>query len=431
METLLHNFREYFSRKNWNSPFIFLKRYFNYQPPKAQLSQPRNAFLLALAMLVVMASCQSPVKQLSRGNYDRAVELATKKMRKGKLKDKHLLALEQAFNVAQQRDLDRIQYLKIEGNPDNWLGIFDHYAQIRERQNLVKPWLPVYIASEERQADIKLIAVDREMAKAKENAAAYLYEKAGQLLATGQRHDARQAYSDLLVVKSLIPNFRDVDARIEEARYLGTNRVLLQVRNSSATPLAPEMEDELKKINLARLNEQWTAYFTRPDSGKAYDFTIFINLQAQQVSPEQVKEREYLKQAEIEDGWKYLLDEHDEFVKDSSGNKIKVPVYKTVGCQVKETHQRKSAHLTGTIDFFDNRAKQLVQSVPFSETVVFEHSSALANGDLRALPEPTLALLDHRPVPFPTAGSLLLQAAGRLRMNVEHIVHDHAGLVRQ
>ena len=63
---------------------------------------------------IAMSSCASIEKLVDQGNYDAAIELATRKLAgKKNKKTKHIRALEEAYAKVNARDLDRITHLQL------------------------------------------------------------------------------------------------------------------------------------------------------------------------------------------------------------------------------------------------------------------------------------------------------------------------------
>src|SRR5258705_13880727 len=91
----------------------------------------------------------------------------------------------------------------------------------------------------------------------------------------------------------------------------------------------------------------------------------------------------YTDKKTISDGWKYEYDSHGNVKKDSLGNDIKKPKYKTITCIITEYTEQKSSTITGSIDFY-RTGNSLLYSYPFDVHEIFEHKWATANGDLKA-----------------------------------------------
>jgi hypothetical protein len=62
------------------------------------------------------------------------------------------------------------------------------------------------------------------------------------------------------------------------------------------------------------LNDKWTVYNSNRQKGIDYDYGMVINFR--QISPEQIKEREFVKERVIKDGVKKLIDANGKEVLD-------------------------------------------------------------------------------------------------------------------
>ena len=76
---------------------------------------------------------------LKNGNYQAAIEVGAQKMRRNPKKaDKTILAIERAFKIEKSRILDKVNQLKIDGNPENWVSIYNLYKQLDQYQKALK-----------------------------------------------------------------------------------------------------------------------------------------------------------------------------------------------------------------------------------------------------------------------------------------------------
>lgn len=397
------------------------------------MKQPIHTNIKALVIVVIaamlMSSCITAKKHLENGNYEAAVELAAQKLRKGKVKDKHILVAEEAYNIALQQDLDRIEYLKREGEPENWEMVFALYNDIKHRQNLVKPLLPLFIESQFRSAEITMINVDDEIINAKAKAADYLYSSGVKLLVQGDKQSKREAYNKFSKVKRYYNEYKDVDELMAQAHYEGMNHVALNFRNTTDEIVPKAFEAEVMKVGTANLNSLWVSFDPIKDTEKLYDYDVVVNVSNVNIGPEQVKEREWVEKKEIVDGWKYLLDDKGNVMKDTLGNDIKVDNHVTVRAIIKEVKQHKVANISGTFDFYDNDTRQLIRSLPFREDMVFDHCSAIATGDKRALKVETKTNLGGQPVPFPEDHQMIMDGAANVKSLFARSLRDNTNLV--
>ncbi|MCH8904402.1 MAG: hypothetical protein IIA45_10865 [Bacteroidetes bacterium] len=386
--------------------------------------------LVFILLLAFVTSCNKAMKSLNSGDYDFAINKSVRKLVKNPHKEKYIVILEQAFARANQRDNERIEFLKKEGVPENWPKVFDTYSRMNSRQSKVRPLTPLYIESEARDAVFVFVNIDDEIIQAKNNAAEFLYANGIKLLERGDRMSAREAYAAFVQVKALFSVYRDVDAKIIEAKFAGTNKVLFDMVNATGIPLPPTFERELTKISLHELNTQWINYYTNYDSTMFYDYTIVVNMLVIDVGPEEVIEKQYTEEKEVEDGVEYVFDANGNVMKDTSGNDITVPKFKTLKAYITETHQKKIARISGSVDYYDNNSRQMLKSIPITADAIFEHHSAKVNGDLNALKPATKKIIKNKRIPFPLDFDLILQAGHTLNPLVKTAVWDNKNLIR-
>ena len=176
----------------------------------------------------LLGACSSSKKYLQRGNYDAAIRLAIKKLRKKPTKEKEILILEKAYIKANNINNERMDFLKLEGNPDMWDEVYQIYNRMKTRQSLVNEVLPLQLLSTGRMVQFPRVNYDEEIINAKKKAAEYFYAHATQLLAKGDRENAKRAYLEYKKVKAFYPNYKDVDEKLKESKYLATLKVIAE-----------------------------------------------------------------------------------------------------------------------------------------------------------------------------------------------------------
>src|SRR5450759_1721255 len=75
-------------------------------------------------LTIILSGCGSSKKQLQKGNYDAAIDKAVKQLRKDPRDVKQIDILTQSYKIANDRDNERIRFLKMEGKPSNWDEIY-------------------------------------------------------------------------------------------------------------------------------------------------------------------------------------------------------------------------------------------------------------------------------------------------------------------
>lgn len=375
------------------------------------------ALLLAPALLTV--SCMSPEKLVETGDYDRVIKVSIDKLAgKAKKNPRYVEALAQAFDRANGRDLAAAEALRRENRPEHWNRILDLYQRVARRQNAVAPLFPLADKHGIR-AEVRFVQVEELIQEARRNAADYNYNRALDLLAQARQGDrlaARRAYEELTAIDRHFRDYRDKENLKNAALELGVSHILVKVRNESHAVLPAFLEAELRRLPVRDLDSRWRQYHTTERPGLAYDYEVVVNMALIDVSPEQMREREYEDVKEIQDGFEYVLDSRGNVMKDTAGNDIKVPRKVLVRARVFENWQHKAATLQCRVDFYDTfNGRVLIESWPVAADALFDNYASTFTGDRRALSEQSKSRLGNRPLPFPSDEALLLQAADHLK----------------
>ncbi|GAB4249754.1 MAG: hypothetical protein Kow0027_12730 [Saprospiraceae bacterium] len=383
---------------------------------KLQLNSIAQFTIFFLTILLV--SCGNPMKMLEKGQYDPAIYASVKKLAgKKKKKAKYVKALEQAFERATMKDMREIEMLKREGREENWVEINNIVKRIKKRQRAIEPLLPL-IDQHGYKASFKFVKVEELEIEAKAKAADYYYNEGRRLLALAERGDknaAREAYKMFQKLDYYYDRYKDEDKLMQRALDLGTTYVLFDVQNHSNVLMPREFDRELRRINLSDLQRKWRQVHSKPVKGIEYDYTATLYITQIVVSPETFKEREYIDDKTIEEGWEYVLDENGNVRKDSAGNDIKIPKKVLIKARVFETYQHKAAVVSGILELTDKRLDELIRSEPVTVEVNFENYAATFKGDERALTEESKKKLGNKPMPFPSDEMLILDAAEKLK----------------
>lgn len=380
-------------------------------------------YLILLTGFVV--SCVSSQKLLQRGQYDKAIDRSAEKLQKKPDNSNELGVLKEAYYLANTFDLERIEYLKLEGLEDSWIEIYQIYEHLDGRQNVVRR-LPSPVRNQ-----FEFVNYTELIIEAKSEAASVSYERGVELLERGDRYSARQAFNEFNRVQQIYPAYLDVDHLVHESLSLGTNNILFGVENSSDMILPSEFEAEVQRIALKDLNTSWLNFDTYEDSDLFYDYHIVLNIKSISVSPERVEINRYSESKDIEDGERFKMDENGNVMKDSLGNDIKVPNLVTVTAEVVESVQKKSAFVSGSLDFYDLRTDQLVRTDNISVESVFDHHSAVAIGNSKALSGETQKNIGQKPISFPSNEALLIDSVELLKERSRMVLAANRRMLEQ
>ena len=380
-------------------------------------------------VVLLLSGCASSKKLMQRGQYDAAIDKSVKKLRKKPTKEKEIINFERAFQIANEQDHERIRFLKREANPRNMEEIMRLYTRMKHRQTNVRTVTPLYLP--DRVVQFPYIDYDEEIITARSGAAEYYYNQAVELMRRNDKMAYREAWMSLARVKDLAGEYRNVNNLMDEARYKGISRALVSVRNHSHLNLPPEYEQQLLTVDPRGLDNNWVEfYYSDLDQNIHFDYFVVVNLRGIMISPDQTSQKDRQVRKRVEDGFEYALDANGNVLKDTLGNDIKIPKFKTLVCTVIETHQLKTVAIEGDIEIFSERPSRLLKREPVGAATKFEHLSARAVGDLDALDEETLKAVKVGPMPYPTDPEMVFRTSDVFRAAIADALRKNRNFIR-
>ena len=380
-------------------------------------------FIVLALSIFLITGCNTSKKFFKRGQYDIAIKRAVKKLHRKPDSKKDIVVLEKAYVIANQRDLDRIKYLKTEAKPETWPEIFERYSRLKKRQNLVRSVLPIELP--DRTVDFEYVDYDLQIVEAKERAAAFHYDHAINLLENNDKSSAREAYYHLQSVKEYFNDYKNTDELSGQAREKGMSRAVITVTDDTRFQLTDDFLLKLMPLNVSEFCREWIEYYRAGTENVTFDYKINIILENIDVSPEKELEQEIRESRKVDDGFEYVLDENGNVMKDSLGNDIKVPVTKIIHCTLVKSTRQKAVHLEGRMEYIDLFTNSVLKTVPVAADKYFEHVSAIAAGEIEALSPENRELVGVKPLPFPSDSDMIYQAGDIIRTIVEEVLYDN------
>ena len=380
--------------------------------------------LLLIIAAILIASCGSTKKQLQKGNYDAVISKSVKKLVKEPDSSEDALLLDKAYKISNEQDLERVKFLKMENNPNNYDEIFGRYENLKRRQALVRTVLPLNING--RSINYEYYDYDAEIVNAKRKAAEYYYGNGKKLLQNTDKDSYRLAYDQLVRARDYSGDgYPDLNELILKARVLGISRALVQVVNNAHIVIAPEYQDALLSFDNKGLNSDWVEFHFRDlNERMEYDYLILVHVIDVILSPEDTKSKDVIYKKDIEDGFSYALDARGNVMKDSAKNDIKIKKYKTIQCTLIETSQKKSVQIRGEVEIIELQpSKKLLVKEPIGAENVFQNVSARAVGDQAALDEEALLKLKNEPIPYPNDLEMIFNTAETLKPAIRNSIY--------
>lgn len=384
----------------------------------------KRIFLLLIALVVFGCSVRQTESYLNSGDYDSAIDNAVYALRNNKDKkgkQDYVYMLEEAYAKAKTRDEADIILLAKDANPRNLEQLFNTYMQLHNRQEKVRPLLPLKKLSEGKEAVFAFADYSDQIVSSKNALSKYLYDNAKALLATNDKPSCRRAYDDLVYLNQLSPNFKDVNQLMQTALAKGSDYVRISSSNEIRILIPIQLERELLDFQTYSLNDKWTVYHNNPQKGVNYDYAINLNFRQIDISPEHVTQRKLSFEKEIKVGQKKKTI-RGLVVKDSLGNPVMIDVFKKIYCNVAEFDQNKAVHIAAKVDYVDLRSNQLLRTFPLSSEFIFQNRYARYKGDKRAVDRDYLPYFAQMPMIFPTNEQMVLDTGEDLKAKLRDIL---------
>ncbi|RKR08802.1 hypothetical protein C8C83_0392 [Flavobacterium sp. 90] len=383
--------------------------------------------LLFCILFLILSSCGVKTTQslISDGNYDAAIDraveaLRTKKDSKGK--QDYVYLLEEAFAKAKDRDLRDLDLMTKEANVANAERIYNTYMQLNNRQEKIRPLLPLQLLKQGRNASFPFDNYSNEIVNSKNALSKYLYENASALLKSKNKLDFRKAYDDFFYLESINPGYKNAKKLMDDAQFKGTDFVDIYATNVTNMVIPKQLQDDLLDIKTYGLNDKWTVYHSARQKNITYDYSLIVNFVQINISPEQIKEKEFIKEREVKDGVRTLLDSRGRPVKDSLGKEIKVDNYRMLRANIYEFRQFKSCQVTAKVDYVDLKTNQLMQSFPLTSEFIFENIYSTYKGDRNACEDNYMNYFNKRAVPFPNNEQMVFDTGEDLKARLKDII---------
>lgn len=381
--------------------------------------------LLSLFLLISSCGVKQTQNLLSSGNYDQAIDNAVSNLRSNKdkkSKQDYVYLLEEAFAKAKERDLNAINMLAKDANPAQLEKMYNTYLQLNSRQEKIKPLLPLKLLKEGRNAIFPFDNYNDQIIDSKNALSAYLYANAKKLMGTSDKMNYRKAYDDLDYLNQITQNYKNVIQLIDEAKFKGSDYVSVYTKNETNMIIPVRLQNDLLDFSTYGLNDKWTVYHSNKQKGIDYDYGMVINFRHIYISPEQIKEKEFVKERVIKDGVKKLIDANGKEVLDEKGKVVMVDNMRNATVRIYEFRQFKSCQITAKVDYINFRSNQLLQSFPIASEFIFENIYATYKGDRRASDDNYYSYFDKRAVAFPSNEQMVYDTGEDLKAKIKDII---------
>ncbi|MCK9400503.1 MAG: hypothetical protein M0Q51_10990 [Bacteroidales bacterium] len=329
-------------------------------------------------------------------NYDGNISRIVGKIHQYPGRTKDLDELKENYFLANKIDLDLIHSLLSTGQPDIWYEVYQTYRKMDSRQKMVmtipeKTYLLLGFENKDYQNDLN---------ESKFKATAYLYAHAEKLLQDVKPESARQAYDELVKVAGMIDSYRNLDKLIRKAILGGATNVVYEMHNRTGKLISSSMIDQLSII-IWEFKKARYGQVKPAEDDNSYAFTLRVILDDMNIGSDQIKKLEYQEERDLYQG---------------------ETVVDTIRCLIEESRQLKRAQLSGSLEYFDPRIGQVINSVSIKVETVFSNAYATLQGDPNAAGEATRQLLISKKAAYPSDEQMILTATEEFAKKAREII---------
>ena len=221
------------------------------------------------------------------------------------------------------------------------------------------------------------------------------------------------------------PNFEETRDLMIEAHEKGIDHVIVNIENRTHQIIPQRLEEELLDFDTYGLDQFWTAYHASKDESITYDYAMQLQLKRILISPEELREKQLVRERQIVDGWENQLDNNGNVMKDTLGNDIKIDKIINVRARFSEFSQFKSTQVLADVVYTDLRTNRVLDAFPIDTEFVFENRFGVYRGDERALNNNDRALLRQRRVHFPTDDQMVYDSGENLKLQLKKIINSY------
>ncbi len=335
--------------------------------------------LLLSSCLLFILGCSSSKNQFEKGNYEKAVELAIKKLRKKPTNKKQLATLKAAYGYAVKVTDQKIIQFKESQDRFKWDRIIDQFKRMQDIYvGLLKcPGCLTVVGPVDYQQPLNSALA--------EGAIVYV-EEGKKSLNKRTKAAGREAYRQFFKAKNYNENFSGIDRLLTEARIAGTE--IIGVSSIPVRSKGLELNSAFFLQQLVQTLNEFNYFFA--------DFRAMDELKEQKLVPAHLVDLSfddyYIGQTYLKETRETLVRDSVKVgeIKDSLGTKI--PVYGKVEADLQRFEKTIESGGLLNIAIIDTARETVIFQDKLPSTYQWINDWATYQGDKRALTKDELRL---------------------------------------
>lgn len=353
-----------------------------------------------MVLILAIAGCSSGKKAFKRGDYDRAVYQAVKRLRSDTDNKKARATLGKAYTHALNTHERKIKNLQSSQDPMKWERMLGHYNSINAlSEEILRCPACMEIVPNPRQYISELTSL-------RQSAAEERYLLARQALKNKRdREQALAAHRHLIKANEFVPGYKDSQQLMEEAMYYATLHVVVEPVPAPVGALAINQEffnnKVMEYLNVNRISP-YVIFYT-PEEAEARQLEWIDHRIS--MSFDQFALGNVISHTEV-------INVQKDSVLLNPGQRNEV--YGRVEAQFKR--YEKGLVGSGLLDFriIDPQLNRVISQEKFPSEFRWVTVWATYNGDKRALSNEQIELVERRELPIPNPQFMFEQFAAPL-----------------
>ena len=378
-----------------------------------------KAILYFITLLLILASCSASRDYLSRADEDKTFFDIIKRLNKRSDDENATKALAIVYSHAQERHLKKITAYNNDAGINKWDKLISEY-------NILQNMYDAIDNSEAAGNLVTPVNYQQELTAARESAAEDYYREGNNYLRNNTRDDARKAYAAFKKAGSLVKNYKDSKAKMDEAYNSSIVEVVINpiqdnsfFFNTGWGNMGYNYSNEYFQQNLVR--DLGGKYATR------YPARFYTEWEARRdnVQPDWVVDLT-LRNMDIPRpnvyNYSRNLSKQIEIGKDTTGK----PIYKTVHATLNIQKQSFTARAQLDINIVEVATRRNIAYNSYSDNFDWQEEMATYTGDKRALSNNDLALLNNNNYNMPGREYILNELYRNIYPQVKNRISNEA-----
>lgn len=180
------------------------------------------SLLLVTLSIFIVTSCSSGHKAYKHGDYYKACLEAVDRLQSNPNSDKSQYVLSKSYPLAIKNSMRQIENANLLNEQNKYDILVNEYSKMAQLAQAI------YSSPKANQIIPNPVEYTRELGEAKQAAAESAYDRGLDALDYGTIEQGRLAYNFFLNANEYVYGYKNVLNKIEEARFMGTYRILVQ-----------------------------------------------------------------------------------------------------------------------------------------------------------------------------------------------------------